>query len=127
MILNIPITTILERLDYKGGPIHVQDLYLVAARMGRYLVPFERKPIFWDGQKEVPVRRSWGWLSSVMFRQRGLISGYTASGSGHMVAWDGQEIFDPLGLTYAYRFCKAYNFRPDTFHLLAPFSTKRIN
>jgi len=49
----------------------------------------------------------------------GFITGYNRdSGSGHAVAWNGAEIYDPVGLIYSYRWCKHNNFKPDTFHLL---------
>lgn len=118
MLLEVPVKTILQKIGYEGGVIHMQRLYLAAAGMGAYFMPLERKPILWDGRTETRVAFRGGWLHKIMEGRKGLITGYTSSGSGHCVAFDGVEIFDPVGLTYLYRYSKTYNFRPDTFHLM---------
>jgi len=54
---------------------------------------------------------------------RGLIEGInTTNGRGHMVAWDGNVVYDPRGYCYSMNVADKFNFEPRRFWLVV--STK---
>jgi len=104
------LTRIIELIGHDGSAInpdwakygdpkqrvafHVQELIIVAYRLGYTVTPFERRPIsaisyvdpFYYLQQDV---------TDILNANSGVITGVTRYGVPHAVAWDGSRIHDP--------------------------------
>lgn len=84
------------------------------------MIPFEYKPVCTPHErcKSVPVWKD----GETMFRKQlgygvGVIEVEKAGGGGHLVAWDGNQVFDPDGYRYDFEAMKSFEYEPRRFWL----------
>ena len=123
MVLDTDVKTLIEMIGHDGSEVvlptlpepakrrgfHMQEIIDCAIKLSHTITPIEVLPYSTpDGKAEFPVNfqiSNEERLLHYMKRGSGIITGL-ARKFRHAVAWDGNKIFDPHGLTYPLQDCK---------------------
>lgn len=78
---------------------HIQEMCLAALHYGHGLMPIEARPAsqpaYGGFVKELPCN-----FPAIIQNRPGMLIGLSKKGNGHACAWDGEMVFDPIGITY---------------------------
>jgi len=114
MAMDIPIGVLLDwYIGHQGDEVVFQSGYprgiqpsecmLALISMDKTCTPLEVMPQYTNGKEILPVYPESDKLDrldtimKLMDGRQGVVTGRTAGGTGHALAWDGQYIFDPAG------------------------------
>ncbi len=131
IVLNIPVEEIIKDIGHGGSDIvfpdleepycrrsfHIQELIDICLRRNIGVTAIEHEPVSEaKGLLYKPPMYS-RRMDYYLINHIGVLTGLSASGNSHAVAWSGEKIFDPNGSTY-----NIMSFSIDTFFLITKFN-----
>ncbi len=118
MAYDMPVVDLVDLVGHDGSEIywptlmppnnrrgfHIQELIMAGNALGFTVTPFEPRPVLISADQmfqghPMPINQD-RWLerfTAIMAISRGVVTGETARGSRHAVAWNMGKVFDPSG------------------------------
>jgi len=126
MTMDVELDDLIELIGHDGSEIinpdykdpanrkgfHMQEIISAAIELGFAVTPIEARPVqkvFEDDNQPYEVYtlgRAEKRFQNHLLQSKGILVGLNPSGLYHAVAWDGEEIYDPVGRIYKPDSCK---------------------